>query len=529
MSLCVILGILVGTFYTSHFSGNRLSIINTSSNKLNHLLQTIDNNYVDTVDMNQLVEDAMPMIVSELDPHSSYFSAQDAEVANSDLKGSFSGIGISFTMPRDTVTVMRVIAEGPAEKVGILFGDRIISADGVSLVGMPQDSVMTYLRGPKGSKTRLVVVRPGKKKTLRFSVERGDIPVASIEASYMMDDEIGYVRVAKFAETTYEEFMVALAELNIRGMEALVVDLRGNHGGYMHIATQMANEFLEAKKLIVYTQGRKSPREDYRADGRGSFRKLPITVLMDEGSASASEIFAGAIQDNDRGTIVGRRSFGKGLVQQPMEFKDGSVLRLTIARYYTPSGRCIQKPYAQGHGADYENELIERYERGEYFSQDSIKQNGKPFKTSIGRTVYDGGGISPDIFVPQDTTLYTSYYQEAAYYGHIRQFAFEYCDQNFRTLQKYKTYAALEKYLNAQKLLPQFAAYAEGKGLRRRNLMLQKSKPLFQLAIYGSIIYNMLDENQYQQFLNQSDPVVKQAYDVLKNGESVPKVEKAEE
>ncbi len=525
MALCVILGIMVGTFYTSHFSGNRLSIVNTSSNKLNHLLQTIDNSYVDTVDMNQLVETAMPMILSELDPHSSYFSAKDAEMASSDLKGSFSGIGISFTIPRDTVTVMRVIAEGPSEKVGLMFGDRIISANGRNLVGMPQDSVMNILRGPKDSKVKLVVVRPGTKKPLRFSVVRGDIPVSSIESSYILSDGVGYIRVKNFGETTYEEFMVALAELNIQGMNGLIVDLRGNRGGYMHIATQMVNEFLAAKKLIVYTQGRKSPREDYRADGRGSFQQLPLTVLVDEGSASASEIFAGAIQDNDRGTIIGRRSFGKGLVQQPMEFKDGSMLRLTIARYYTPSGRCIQKPYVKGHGTDYENELLERYERGEYFNQDSIRQNGNAFKTSIGRTVYDGGGISPDIFIPQDTSMLTSYYQEALFNGHIRQFAFVYCDRNYHTSRRYATLAELEKHLQSQNLLNKFASYAEQNGLKRRNLMLQKSKSLFQQAIFGSIIYNMLDENQYQQFLNQTDPVVQCAFEVLNRGESVPQLE----
>ena len=511
MALCVILGILVGAFYANHFSGNRLSIINTGSNKINYLLQMIDNNYVDTVDMNDLVEQAMPQILAELDPHSSYIGAADAEAANEDLKGSFSGVGIQFTMPNDTVTVMTVIKGGPSEKVGIMAGDRITAANGKSLVGIQDSEVLKTLRGKKGSSVKLDVARPGRTKVLHFTVVRGDIPVQSLDAFYMIDKQTGYIRVKNFGDKTYEEFMVALGELNAQDMKRLIVDLRGNRGGYMHIAIQMANEFLSRGKLIVYTQGRKSPREDYRSDGRGSFQQLPLVVLVDEGSASASEIFAGAMQDNDRGTILGRRSFGKGLVQQPMEFKDGSVIRLTIARYYSPSGRCIQKPYEKGHGEDYENELIARYERGEYFTADSIHQEGPAYKTTGGRTVYGGGGITPDIFVPEDTTALTSYYKEAIFNGHVRQFAFEYSDQNRQRLSVYKTRAELERYLRTQNLLEQFASYADKQGLRRRNLMLQRSRPLFERAILGNIIYNLMDMQAYQEFLNESDPTVLRA------------------
>ncbi len=522
MALCVILGIVIGTFYANHFAGNRLSIVSTGNNKINYLLQMIDNNYVDTVDMNELVEQAMPQILSELDPHSSYIRAKDAEAANEDLKGSFSGVGISFSVQNDTATVMSVVKSGPAEKVGIMPGDRIIAADGHKLTSMDADSVRTLLKGPKNSKVKLDIIRRGNKKPITFTVVRGDVPVHSLEAAYIIDKNIGYVRVKRFGDKTYEEFMVAMAELNADGMKNIIVDLRGNVGGYMHIAIQMVNEFLPKGKLIVYTQGRKSPREEFRSDGHGTFKQLPIVVLMDEISASASEIFAGAIQDNDRGTIVGRRSFGKGLVQQPIEFRDGSVIRLTIARYYSPSGRCIQKTYEQGHGEDYENELIERYERGEYFTADSIKQEGNPFKTSIGRTVYDGGGITPDIFVPEDTSNVTSYYREAVFNGYIRQFTFEYSDKNRSILSKYNTETKLETYLKSQNLPEQFANYAEQEGLKKRSLMLSRSRYLFERALIGGVIYNMLDTQDYTEFINKTDPTVLTAIKILKDGDSVP-------
>lgn len=527
LSVCLIAGILIGTFYANHYGGNRLSIINTGSNKLNYLLQLIDNNYVDTVDMSSLVEDAMPQILSELDPHSMYISAADAQEASEDLKGSFSGIGVSFTMSQDTVNIMSIIKGGPAEKVGLLAGDRIITADTTSLVGMENTKVMKHLKGEKGSKVKLGIKRHGTKDTLYFTVVRGDIPVSSIDASYMINDNTGYLRIKNFGEHTYAEMLVSLAQLNVQGMENLIMDLRGNRGGYMHIAIQMVNEFLPKNRLVVYTQGRKSPREEFRSDGRGTFQHLPIVVLVDEGSASASEIFAGAIQDNDRGTIIGRRSFGKGLVQQPMEFRDGSVVRLTIARYYTPSGRCIQKPYVKGHDEEYENELMARYERGEFFSEDSIHQTGEEYQTSIGRTVYGGGGIMPDIFVPEDTTSVTSYYREALFTGLLRQFAFNYTDENREKLNSYKTTDQLEKYLRQQNLLEKFAQFGEKHSLKRRNLMLQRSRTLFEQNIYGNIIYNCKTMEEYVEFFNKSDRTVQEALRILNEGLSVPKLEKS--
>ena len=525
LAICLIAGIAIGTFYANHFSGNKLGIINTSSNKLNALLRIIDDQYVDTVNMGELVEEAMPQILSELDPHSSYIPAKDLEAVNADLKGSFSGIGIQFTIQNDTIHVNSVIQGGPSEKVGLMAGDRIVEVDDSAFVGkiVTNSEAMKRLKGEKGSKVKLRVYRPGEKDLLHFTVIRGNIPVKSIDAAYMINEKVGYIKVNKFGETTYPELLIALAKLNQKNCEGLIVDLRGNTGGYMAAAIQMVNEFLPNNRLIVYTQGRKSPREDYNSNGTGSNQKMPLVVLVDEGSASASEIFAGAIQDNDRGTIVGRRSFGKGLVQQPIEFSDGSAIRLTIARYYTPSGRCIQKPYEKGKESEYELDLLTRYEHGEFFSADSIKQDEtEVYHTRLGRPVYGGGGIMPDIFVPQDTTGMTSYFRMAANRGLIIRYTFDYTDQNRSTLQKYDTPEKMEAYLKGQNLLNKFAAWAEKKGLKRRNNLMMKSRRLFEMSLYGNIIYNMLGMEAYVEYLNESDKTVLKAVEILEKGESFP-------
>lgn len=525
LAICLVAGILIGTFYTNHFSGNKLGIINTSSNKLNALLHIIDEQYVDTVSMFNLVEEAMPQILAELDPHSSYIPAKDLEAVNSDLKGSFSGIGVQFTIQDDTIHINSVIQGGPSEKVGLLAGDRIVEVDDSSFVGkiVTNSEAMRRLKGEKGSKVKLGIYRPGEKKILHFTVVRGDIPVKSIDAAYMINDKFGYVKVNKFGETTYPELLVALTQLSQANCKGMIIDLRGNTGGYMAAAIQMVNEFLPNNKLIVYTEGRKSPRENYTSNGTGSSQTMPLIVLMDEGSASASEIFAGAIQDNDRGTIIGRRSFGKGLVQQPIEFSDGSAIRLTIARYYTPSGRCIQKPYEKGNDAEYEMDIITRYEHGEFFSADSIKQNIKEiYHTSLGRTVYGGGGIMPDIFVPQDTTGMTSYYRMAATRGLIIRYTLDYTDKNRNKLKEYDTPQKMEAYLKTQNLLEKFAEYAEKKGLKRRNILMYKSKQLFEESLYGNIIYNMLGIEAYITYSNLTDKTVQKALEVLEKGESFP-------
>lgn len=519
MALCVVVGIMIGTFYANHFSGNRLNIINSGSSRLSNLLHIIDDQYVDSVNIDSLVEKAIPQILAELDPHSVYISAKDVQLATDDLKGSFSGVGIEFIIRDDTIRVQNVIKDGPANRAGLLAGDKIVSINGKPFVGkiVTNEEAMHRLKGPKDSKVLIGVKRFGEKGVKVFTVTRGDISVKSISACYMINDTTGYIRVKSFGERTYAEMLSALQTLNIEGADHLIIDLRDNGGGILEAAVQMANEFLPKNRLIVYTQGRKSPRAEYRSNGKGSYQHIPMVVLINEGTASAAEIFAGAMQDNDRATIVGRRSFGKGLVQQQIQFPDGSMIRLTVARYYTPSGRCIQKPFKPGDNADYENDLLSRYRHGEFFSQDSIKHVGPAYHTHNGRTVYGGGGITPDIFVPEDTSHVTSYYKEAAMSGLILQYAFNYTDQHRPILSKFTEMMPLANYLDRQNLVNDFANYAARYGLRRRNLMIMRSHSLLQNYIDSRIIYNILDEQAWIEYLNLSDETVKAALNVFKN------------
>ena len=519
MALCVVIGIMIGTFYANHFSGNRLNIINSGSSRLSNLLHIIDDQYVDSVNIDSLVEKAIPQILAELDPHSVYISAKDVQLATDDLKGSFSGVGIEFIIRDDTIRVQNVIKDGPANRAGLLAGDKIVSINGKPFVGkiVTNEEAMHRLKGPKDSKVLIGVKRFGEKGVKVFTVTRGDISVNSISACYMINDTTGYIRVKSFGERTYAEMLSALQTLNIEGADHLIIDLRDNGGGILEAAVQMANEFLPKNRLIVYTQGRKSPRAEYRSNGKGSYQHIPMVVLINEGTASAAEIFAGAMQDNDRATIVGRRSFGKGLVQQQIQFPDGSMIRLTVARYYTPSGRCIQKPFKPGDNADYENDLLARYRHGEFFSQDSIKHVGPAYHTHNGRTVYGGGGITPDIFVPEDTSHVTSYYKEAAMSGLILQYAFNYTDEHRPILSKFTEMMPLANYLDRQNLVNDFANYAARYGLRRRNLMIMRSHTLLQNYIDSRIIYNILDEQAWIEYLNLSDETVKAALDVFKN------------
>ena len=526
MAVCVAFGIVIGTFYANHFSGNRLNIINSGSNRLNNLLHIIDDQYVDNVNIDSLVDKAIPQILSDLDPHSVYITAKDMQAANDELKGSFSGVGIEFNIREDTLHVQNVIKNAPAERAGLLAGDKVVSIDGKPFVGktVSNDEAMRRLKGPKDTKVRIGVLRYGHKKPLEFTVTRGDIPQKSITATYMLDDDTGYIRVKNFGERTYPDMLIALAKLSQEGCRNLVIDLRDNTGGFLQSAVQMANEFLPKNKLIVYTQGRKSQRQDYVSDGKGSYQRMPLVVLINEGSASSSEIFAGAMQDNDRATIIGRRSFGKGLVQQQMGFTDGSLIRLTIARYYTPSGRCIQKPYTTGDAADYEQDIYSRYQHGEFFSQDSIKHTGPAYHTGIGRLVYGGGGITPDIFVAEDTIGLTSYFKQAAMSGLILQFAYNYTDNNRQKLAKYKTLKELTDYLGKQNLVEQFATYADKHGLQRRNLMIRKSYKMLSRFIISRIVYNMLDDEAWTQYLNEDDRVITAALKVFKNNAAFPKL-----
>ena len=525
MAVCVVIGIMIGSFFSNHFSGNRLNIINSGSNRLNNLLHIIDDQYVDAVNIDSLVDKAIPLILSELDPHSVYISAKDVAAATDDLKGSFCGVGIEFVIRDDTIHVQNVIQNGPAEKAGLLAGDKIVAVDDKPFVGkiVTNQEAMHRLKGQKDTKVKIGVVRYGSKKVQTFTVTRGEIPTKSITATYMLDDKTGYIRIKNFGENTYPEMLIALAKLSQEGFKNLCIDLRDNSGGYLTAAINMANEFLPDKKLIVYTQGRKSPRQDFRSDGKGSYQHIPLVVLINEGSASAAEIFAGAMQDNDRATIIGRRSFGKGLVQQQIEFPDHSMIRLTIARYYTPSGRCIQKPYTLGDDKDYEQDLLNRYEHGEFFSQDSIKHTGPAYHTGLGRTVYGGGGITPDIFVPEDTLGMTSYFKQASMSGLILQFAFTYTDNNRPKLNNFKEMMELADYLDKQNMVDKFATYADKHGLQRRNLLIRKSHKLLERYINSRVIYNMLNDQAWNQYINQDDPVINKTMEVFEKNEAFPK------
>ena len=523
MALCIVIGVVIGTFFANHFSSQRLNIINSGSNRLNNLLHIIDDQYVDKVNLDSLVEKAIPQILGDLDPHSVYISAKDVQTATDDLKGSFSGVGIEFVIREDTIHIQGVIKNGPAERAGLLAGDKIVTVDDKPFVGktVTNEEAQHRLKGPKDTKVKIGVLRYGEKKIQQYVVTRGEIPTKSVTATYMLDDDTGYIRIKNFGENTYPEMLIALAKLSQENFSNLIIDLRDNTGGYLQSAVQIINEFLPNNKLIVYTQGRKSPRQEYKSNGKGSYQKIPLIVLINESSASASEIFAGAMQDNDRATIIGRRSFGKGLVQQQIGFPDGSMIRLTIARYYTPSGRCIQKPYSPG-DKNYEEDLLERYEHGEFFSQDSIKHTGPAYHTSIGREVFGGGGITPDIFVPEDTLGITSYYKQASMSGLILQFAFTYTDDNRLKLNNFTEMMALSDYLVKQNTVDKFATYADNRGLKRRNLMIQKSHHLLQRYINSRIIYNIMDEDAWVQYLNLDDPVIRAAQKVFKDKTAFP-------
>ena len=406
IAFSVALGIFVGNHYLRLTQGKRH--IYSSGNKINAILDIIDEQYVDTVNMKQLVEDAIPKVFNELDPHSVYIPAKDAQRVNEDLEGSFSGIGVSFNMQTDTILVINVIPGGPSEKAGLKPFDRIITINDSLYAGNKSDQevIMKTLRGAKNSTVRLGVKRKNEPELLYFDVTRGDVPVNSIDVSYEVSKGIGYIKVSKFGRTTYNEFITAIAKLKQAGCTSFVIDLRGNTGGYMDAAINMVNEFMPEGRLIVYTEGKAFPRKDVYTNGTGTCQDAPIVVLTDEFSASASEIFSGAIQDNDRGLIIGRRTFGKGLVQSPIQLSDGSEIRLTIARYYTPSGRCIQKKYELGKDNEYEQDIYQRFMHGEFDSADSIKlNNNEKYETVMGRTVYGGGGIMPDIFIRRDFLL----------------------------------------------------------------------------------------------------------------------------
>lgn len=517
ISIAIVLGIVIGNYIsTKKFTLDK-------DRKINAVLNLIQSEYVDSIDVKDLVEQAIPAIIGNLDPHSYYIPASDIRAENEKLDGSMSGIGVSFFMMNDTANVDQVIPNGPAEKVGMLAGDRIISVNGESIVGgtLTAEGIRSKIRGEKGTKVRIGVKRNTSKKTLTFTITRDDIPMNTIDVSYMLDDKTGYIKIAQFGKNTYDEFFAALSKLKKDGASRYIVDLRGNPGGYMEMAILMVNEFLEQGELIVYTKGRKE-REDIQvwSDDQGSFHDAQVAVLIDEYSASASEIMAGALQDNDRGLVVGRRSFGKGLVQKQIYLPDSSAIRLTIARYYTPSHRCIQKDYTLGDEDDYSKELYDRYTHGELYSVDSIKvDKSRIFRTANGRIVYGGGGIVPDIFVPNDTTGITTYYRAVANLGLLQQYVYTYVDINRDQLKNVKTVKQLMGMMPSDDALTyDFVCYARDNGVPMRWYYINLSRSLIARQLRALVIRDVLGSEEFYRYYNRTDNTVNAALKALNDG-----------
>ena len=526
LALGVTLGVMLPKENKAANSNTAITESNVSStpaksnnfNKLNYVLLLLKSMYVDSIKTDELTEKIIPMVLEELDPHSTYVPKEDVDMANDDLEGSFSGIGVQFNIQNDTVMVVDVITGGPSEKVGIMPGDRIIEVNDTSFVGkdINNNKVVKTLRGEKDTKVKVGIKRNSSAETLYFTITRGDIPVNSVDIAYALTPKIGYIKVSRFGANTYNEFVTELTKLKKQGCEEFMIDLRYNSGGYLHSAIKMINEFLDKGELIVYTEGRSYPREDALANGKGMFKDIPVCVLINEWSASASEIFAGAIQDQDRGTIIGRRSFGKGLVQQQVPLFDGSEVRITIAHYYTPSGRSIQKPYEGGKVEEYEKEILNRYEHGEFFSADSIAASDSiKYYTKNGRVVYGGGGIMPDYFVPQDTTGHTPYYTEAQNKGYTYSFAFQYADKNRETLKQFKDYTLLCDYLDKENINLQFYKFAESKGLTSETAGQAECADVINNILKAYISRNIIGEKAFYPILNSKDETINKALEVM--------------
>ena len=545
--VCLLMGFLIGNAVSNKVNAQRFYIQNGQlfqqpESKVDQLLQLMNQAYVDPIDVDSITEEVMKETVKRLDPHSAYIPKEDLEMVNSELSASFSGIGVQFSIQNDTVQVVAVISGGPCEGMGVLAGDKIVMVNDSNFTGkaITNEKVMHALRGPKGTEVKIGVMRSGSDEVYDFTITRGDIPVHSVDAKFIIEakgerreamkapqksadfsgtpQKIGFVRVNRFGENTYNEFIAALASLKGQGATAYIVDLRENSGGYMDQAIKMANEFLSKGDLIVYSEGRAYPRYEARANGSGRFQRDSLVVLIDDFSASASEIFAGAMQDNDRATIVGRRSFGKGLVQQQIPFADGSAIRLTVARYYTPSGRSIQKPYKMGEGEDYAMDLLERFEHGEFYSADSVQiADSTVYYTKKGRIVRGGGGIMPDVFVGRDTTLNTPYFNIVVNRAYTYQFAYQYTDRHRKELSQYKDWQSLEKHLLKANWVPEFVAFAKEKGVEPNAEQLAKSKPLLVRLVNAYIVRNILNDEGFFPLFERDDDITQKAVEVILN------------
>ena len=517
LPIAIAVAVVIGVFFGQRFSSNKH--VAENDRKLNAILNLIAQDYVDTTNLKDLIEMSIPEILSNLDPHTSYFSAEELKAATDDLNGSFSGIGISFVLMNDTIGVVEVIPGGPSEKVGLMAGDRIVMIDDSTATGdkMTNGAVMKRLRGAKGSTVKLGIMRQNTNKILNFTVTRGDIPVNSVDAYYMLDKVTGYIKINQFGRHTYDEFITAMAALDEEGAKRYILDLRGNGGGYMEMAVLMVNEFLAADQPIVFTRGRyKHDDSEVWSDGNGSFQNAEVAVLIDEFSASASEIMAGALQDNDRGLIVGCRSFGKGLVQQEFVLPDSSAIRLTTARYYTPSGRCIQKDYKEGM-LNYEKELVDRYMNGELYSRDSMKiDKSQMFTTMNGRTVYGGGGIVPDIFVARDTSGISSYYIEVVNAGLLQRYAFNYCDRHRSALNQLDDYRQfLATAPSDESMLTDFAEFASRNGITPRWYYINQSRQVIVTNLKALIVRDIFGNQAFYPIINRDDKTVLAALKAL--------------
>jgi len=519
LAFAIVIGILVGRYYRSNYSEKRFYIY-PRADKLNNILNYIEKEYVDKVSKKDLIEKTIPRLLEELDPHSVYIPAKDLQKVNEPLEGNFSGIGIQFNVLNDTLVVISTVANGPSEKVGILAGDRIVKVNDEVVAGvqMPSDSIVKRLRGPKGTKVGVGVLRRDVDELLTFDIIRDNIPLNSVDVGYMIKKDIGYIKINNFSSRTDEEFIATFYELRSQGLKKLILDLRNNGGGYMDAAVNIADQLLGDKELIVYTEGNARGREDYRSKPGGLCDDIEVVILIDEGSASASEILAGAIQDNDRGLIIGRRSFGKGLVQEQKLLSDSSAIRLTIARYYTPTGRCIQKPYNNGL-TEYINDLNNRYIRGEFTVEDSIHLNDSlKYRTPGGKIVFGGGGIMPDIFVPIDTTGVTNYLMDVRNRGLIYSFALKYADDNRTTLEQLVSPEEFVKLLDKRNVLDAFIKYAASKGVPAVHSEIRTSEEILKIQLYAYIARNIIDNKGFYPIIKNIDNTLQEAVKVLESG-----------
>ncbi|MBQ9470326.1 MAG: PDZ domain-containing protein [Bacteroidales bacterium] len=514
LAAVLVVGLLLGLKLGQR--GERPSLtVYPKTDKLGNILNYISEEYVDSISINTLVENTIPAMLKNLDPHSVYIPAKDFEAVNAQLVGEFDGIGIQFNMNSDTATVITVIPNGPSERAGLLAGDRIVAVDGRNIAGVkfPFDSIPRLLKGPHGTHVQVLVMRPYEPAPISFDLVRDHIPIYSVDVSFMLSASTGYLKISSFAQNTHKEFMEATAKLRQQGMSRLIIDLRGNSGGYMEAATRIANELLPVNRLIVYTQGKNRPRRDMFSNGHGHLRDVEVAVLIDEFSASASEILAGALQDNDRGSIIGRRSFGKGLVQEQIFFSDGSALRLVIARYYTPSGRCIQKPYTLGDdNDDYFYDISRRYMHGEFSEQDSIHlADTMRYQTVGGRTVYGGGGIMPDIFVPLDTTGITPYYRRVSRKNLVYRYAFKFVEEHRRATRTLKTFDEVDAFLRQFDLLGEFVAYASTNDVPPNAQQIATSQAILQAQLRAVIARNIIDNEGFYPYIKDIDETLQRA------------------